>query len=204
MISIGGTQEVSLGNQYDPWTNGLGIFDMTTLNWTDAYDAAAAAYERPSLVSQFYANNSRYPIEWGDPELESIFTSPNRTATTNASGSSSNSGGSDNNTGTGTTTNGTANASGASGGSNGVTSGIDVKDVIGGVIGGIAALVAMIIFSLIFWRRCRYKRKKKRSRRNPVELVIDIDEHIAGEVALAVGRQVDFGRSFHEVPGYTT
>jgi hypothetical protein len=117
----------------------------------------------------------------------------------NAPGSSSNSGGSDNNTGTGTTTNGTANASSASGGS-----GIDVKNVIGGVIGGIAALVAMIIFSLIFWRRCRYKRKKKRSRRNPGALVIDIDEHIAGEVALAVGRQVDFGRNFHEVPSYTT
>jgi hypothetical protein len=178
MISIGGTQEVSLGNQDDPWTNGLGIFDMTTLNWTNAYNAAAPAYERPSLVSQFYANNSRYPIEWDDPELESIFTSPSGTATTNvSSGTISN-----NSPSSGTTTNRTADASDGSLGpapsptsSNGVTGGI-VKDVVGGVIGALA-----IIASLIFWRQFRYKRKEKRSQ-NSAEL--------AGEVA-----------NFHELPG---
>jgi hypothetical protein len=158
MISIGGTQEVVLGNQDDPWTNGLGIFDMTTLNWTNAYDAAASAYERPSLVSQFYANNPRYPIEWGDPELESIFISPN--------GSSSSSSSSSNTT--------TANASGGSGG---VTGGIDVKDVVGGIIGGVAALVAMIIFSLFFWRQCRYKRKEKRSQ-NPGEVALAVGPNV--------------------------
>jgi hypothetical protein len=172
MLSIGGTQEASLENQEDPWPNGLGIFDMTTLSWTNAYDAAAPAYERPSLVSQFYANNSRYPIEWGDPELESIFTSPNGTAATNVS-----SGNSSNSTRPGITTNRTASVSG----------GI-VNDVVGGVIGGIAALA--IIASLIYWRVCRYKRREKLSQ-NLAELVV-ADECIADQVTcqeLAVGRQ---------------
>ncbi|KAN0071311.1 hypothetical protein V8E54_010742 [Elaphomyces granulatus] len=169
MLSIGGTylEHGSLEVQDDPWPSSLGIFDMTTLNWTNTYDAAASAYERPSLVSQFYVNNSRYPVEWDDPELESIFASPNGTATTNVpSGNSSNS------TRPGITTNGTTNAPTGSSGSNGVTGGI----VVGSVIGGIAALA--IVALLIFWRLCRYKRKEKRSRnqvelpagRNPAEL----------------------------------
>jgi hypothetical protein len=153
MISIGGNQEATLTNQ-DPWTKGLGILDMTTLSWTNAYDAAAPAYERPSLVSQFYANNSRYPIEWGDPELESIFTTPSGTVTANVSGGSSHGGGSN----------------------NGITGGI-VNDVVGSVIGGIAALA--IIASLIYWRLCRYKRREKRSR-NLAELVTD--KYIADQV----------------------
>jgi hypothetical protein len=147
MLSIGGTQEASLGTNEDLWPNGLGIFDMTTLSWINAYDAAAPSYERSSLVSQFYADNSRYPIGWGDPELESIFTPPNGTATTNVSGGNSSSNSNvDNSAGTGTTTNRTANMSG----------GI-VSDVVGGIIGGIPALA--IIASLIYWRLCRYKRR---------------------------------------------
>ncbi|KAN0080657.1 hypothetical protein V8E54_003861 [Elaphomyces granulatus] len=171
MLSIGGTQEASLENQDDPWPNGLGIFDMTTLSWTNVYDAAAPAYEQPSLVSQFYANNSRYPIEWGDPELESIFTSPNGTATTNVS-----SGNTSNNTRPGITTNRTTSMS------DGIA-----NHVVGGVIGGIAALA--IIASLIYWRRRRYKRREKPSQ-NPAELVTD--ECISDQVTcreLAVGRQ---------------
>jgi hypothetical protein len=82
MLSIGGgafSQGGLINQEQDPWPNGLGIFDMTMLSWAKAYDPDALAYERPSLVSQIYANNSRYPTIWGDPELESFFTSPNGT-----------------------------------------------------------------------------------------------------------------------------
>jgi hypothetical protein len=143
MLSIGGTQEYGLGEP-DPWTNGLGIFDMTTLNWTNAYDAAAPAYEQPNLVSQFYANNSRYPITWGDPELKSIFATPNGTANV-SSGSSG-------------------------GGNNGViggSSGSSNNGVIGGVIGGITAVA--LIGLLIYWR-LRRKEKRRLQSRNLAEL----------------------------------
>jgi hypothetical protein len=158
MLSIGGNQEVNISTFQDPWIKGLGIFDMTTLNWTNAYDAAATAYEQPSLVSQFYANNSRYPIAWDDPELKSIFTTLKQP-------------------------NGTANVSSGSGGSNGITSGIvsneitGINAVVGGVIGGVSALA--IIASLIYCRLCLYKRKEKQSL-DIAELVAN--ECIAGEI----------------------
>jgi hypothetical protein len=159
MISIGGNP----GTVNDePWINGLGIFDMTKLDWTNAYDAAAPAYERSILVSQFYANNSRYPIEWGDPELESIFTSPNGTATTNVSGSSSSNNNSSSNNSSSSSSNSNSNSN---------SGGRIVNYLVGGVIGGISALA--ISASLIFWRRYRYKKQS----RNPADL------------SLAVGRQ---------------
>jgi hypothetical protein len=151
MLSIGGTQEVPLENFQDPWTNGLGIFDMTTLSWTNAYDAAAPAYERPSLVSQFYANNSRYPIAWADPELQRIFTTLNGVANVSSESSSSRSSGNSSNSNSNNSTDN--NDTGT------VTSGA-VKGVIGSVIGGIPALA--IIGSLVYRRlRQYYKRKEK-------------------------------------------
>ena len=119
---------------------------MTTLSWTNAYDAAAPAYEQPSLVSQFYANNSRYPIEWGDPELESIFTTPNGTA--NVSGGS---GGSNGSSSSGSSSNGDSNTST-------ITSRV-VIGVVGGVIGSIAVLA--IISSLIHTGTCADTREKR-------------------------------------------
>lgn len=43
-------------NDADPWTHGIGVFDMTTLSWTNAYNANATNYEPPSIVKQYYAN----------------------------------------------------------------------------------------------------------------------------------------------------
>ncbi|KAF4313032.1 hypothetical protein GTA08_BOTSDO00861 [Botryosphaeria dothidea] len=34
----------------DPWTQGLGIFDMTAMEWSDGYDAGAGAYSSPQVV----------------------------------------------------------------------------------------------------------------------------------------------------------
>jgi hypothetical protein len=53
--------------------NGLGIFDLSSLNWTDAYNHTAALYERSSLVASYYSNNTRYPRSWADPALQAIF-----------------------------------------------------------------------------------------------------------------------------------
>jgi hypothetical protein len=74
MISIGGNHEPDSWETWtDPWPNGLGIFDLSGLNWTDAYDHTAAPYERSSLVASYYSNNTRYPRLWADPALQAIF-----------------------------------------------------------------------------------------------------------------------------------
>lgn len=38
----------------DPFPQGVGIFDMATLQWTDGYDAGAAAYETHESIRKFY------------------------------------------------------------------------------------------------------------------------------------------------------
>ncbi|KAL8709898.1 MAG: hypothetical protein Q9225_007380 [Loekoesia sp. 1 TL-2023] len=41
----------------DPFAQGLGIFDMTTLTWTDHYIANAPPYKQSDLVKSFYTQN---------------------------------------------------------------------------------------------------------------------------------------------------
>ena len=43
-------------NNADPWTRGMRIFDMTSLEWTDSYKAKATDYEQPDRVQKYYAN----------------------------------------------------------------------------------------------------------------------------------------------------
>lgn len=85
LLSIGG-YDPTAGNEsaiVDPWPFGLGLFDMTALEWTDKYDAAAPPYVQSDHVKAFYRKNSEYPSSWSDPSLGANFTSsPNASTTT--------------------------------------------------------------------------------------------------------------------------
>ena len=75
MISIGGRQPSSLdvlGAQADPWAGGLGVFDMTALEWVDHYDAAAAKYVSPDIVKSYY-NSSYVTPDFSDTALATAF-----------------------------------------------------------------------------------------------------------------------------------
>jgi len=63
MLVIGGidpTHNESDGSFWeggaDPWTHGLGLFDMSALSWTTSYNASAKDYEQPAMVKQYYAD----------------------------------------------------------------------------------------------------------------------------------------------------
>ena len=74
MAVIGGT--VSSAQQYaiaDPWTNGIGIFDLSDMEWKDSYDANAGPYITPEFVKVHNIQNP-YPDKWSDPVVESWFT----------------------------------------------------------------------------------------------------------------------------------
>ncbi|PVH89554.1 hypothetical protein DL98DRAFT_477 [Cadophora sp. DSE1049] len=58
----------------DQFTQGLAIFDMTTLTWSEQYDANAAAYEQSDPVKNYYASNSREPSTWASPTLKDLFS----------------------------------------------------------------------------------------------------------------------------------
>ncbi len=40
----------------DQFTQGLAIFDMSSLTWADQYDANASVYEQSDLVKNYYAS----------------------------------------------------------------------------------------------------------------------------------------------------
>ena len=40
----------------DEWTNGIGIFDLTELEWSDEFRADADQYETPKMVMDWYKN----------------------------------------------------------------------------------------------------------------------------------------------------
>jgi hypothetical protein len=40
----------------DPFTQGIGIFDMTAAAWKNGYDADALPYQTPQIVKEWYAD----------------------------------------------------------------------------------------------------------------------------------------------------
>lgn len=79
MLSIGGT-DASKGfpaefADPDPWAQGLGVFDMTGLRWTDGYNNNAGAYDTPEAVKQFYRDGGLDKVQWTSDEVKGLFSS---------------------------------------------------------------------------------------------------------------------------------
>ena len=58
----------------DPWLQGLGVFDLTAMEWKDRYDPAAAPYVTPDAVKAFYHMNGRGPAKWTNDLVQAWFT----------------------------------------------------------------------------------------------------------------------------------
>ncbi|CAH0023372.1 unnamed protein product [Clonostachys rhizophaga] len=56
MISVGGLGPKGGFKPVDEWYAGIGVFDLSTLEWKDRYEANAEDYDSPSLVKAFYDN----------------------------------------------------------------------------------------------------------------------------------------------------
>ncbi|KAK0125518.1 hypothetical protein ONS95_000474 [Cadophora gregata] len=117
----------------DQFTQGLAIFDMTTLTWSEQYDANAAAYEQSDPVKNFYASNPREPSTWASPTLKDLFSVTHFTNTSSPSSTSP-----ANPTGTGTPDPDKKSS--------------NIGAIVGGVVGGLAVL-ALIIGVFLFLRR---------------------------------------------------
>ena len=87
MLSIGGlnpsaTSQIAAFNDTDPFWQGIKVFDLTLLQWTNHYNASAAPYTVPTAVAAHYAAGSRYPSAWSSDDLETWFVKPiNKAAT---------------------------------------------------------------------------------------------------------------------------
>lgn len=52
----------SMFNSTDPFAQGLGIFNMTSLAWEDHYTANAPAYVQSELIRTFYTDKYVTPL----------------------------------------------------------------------------------------------------------------------------------------------
>jgi hypothetical protein len=133
MISIGGFPDPATLQDLapDPWNNGMQILDMVDLVWREAYDASAAEYQPPGVVTQYYeSGGSRYPASWSDPKLADVF----KQVTTSSS---------------------TPTSTPAVGGTGVPSPRTHRGAIVGGAVGGGAVLVIIIV--LVSW----YVRKKR-------------------------------------------
>ena len=93
MVVVGGQNPNVPGLVPDIWPQGLGIFDLSAMEWKSQYDASAPAYVTPDVVKTWYKQNGRYPASWDDPVVKSWFidasTNPSTNTSTNATPSSS-------------------------------------------------------------------------------------------------------------------
>lgn len=58
MISVGGWDPTGTASFMivDPWTYGIGVFDLTSLSWGNEFNSGARPYVRSDLVNSFYAD----------------------------------------------------------------------------------------------------------------------------------------------------
>lgn len=57
MIVVGGLNSWSPEPPaQDPWNKGIGVFDMTVLEFKDSYESTADSYEPPYAIQQYYKN----------------------------------------------------------------------------------------------------------------------------------------------------
>ncbi|GME60022.1 Kelch repeat protein [Neofusicoccum parvum] len=116
----------------DPWSQGLGVFDMTNLSWSSSYDPAAAAYNSPDKVRAWYKQGNGDSVSWTNNQVRALFASTN--------GNSGNSGSGNGGAGTG-------NASGAE------KSSSNTGAIVGGVVGGVAGLALLAGLAWLLLRR---------------------------------------------------
>lgn len=131
MLSIGGRDPTVVYNDttsVDPFLQSLGIFDLTTLQWSDGYNADAEPYESPTVVKAWYAANGPSTRTWHSPAVQRLFLQ--EASSTGGTGTSPSS----------------PEKSGSS----------STGAIVGGVVGGIAALCLLI--GLVWWLRRRKRR----------------------------------------------
>jgi hypothetical protein len=80
MIVVGGVTANTADSQLkkDPRKQGLGVFDLTELEWKSSYDASAAAYQTPNVIKQYISANGQYPTNWDSLTVQLWLSSKGR------------------------------------------------------------------------------------------------------------------------------
>lgn len=77
MLVIGGydpSRANSSDKLKDPWSQGLGIFDLTDMRWKDGYNANAGAYTSPDNIKGYYQERGLQPVDgWDSSDMQALF-----------------------------------------------------------------------------------------------------------------------------------
>ncbi|KLU84900.1 hypothetical protein MAPG_03934, partial [Magnaporthiopsis poae ATCC 64411] len=187
VITIGGADTAQDGpnnvyrdvfNNEDPFKQGIGIFDLSTLKFTDSYKGGGSpdSYTLAPEIQNWYSTNSRLPT-FDSAALSDVFAVENFTA---SSGGKPPADAASGRNGAG---------SGSSGGSGSSDPSSNTGTIVGGVIGGVA-LTALIAGLVWFFLRRRRQRQ---------------DAAAASTSAIAQSQSAGpstriAGRVYHEVP----
>ncbi|PSR83356.1 hypothetical protein BD289DRAFT_370071 [Coniella lustricola] len=164
----------------DTHSQGLAVFDLGSLSWTDAYTANQSVYTQSSTVQSYYADNDRM-ADFTDSALQALFSVQNFTAAaTSADGDGSATGSSDGAGASGTAASGSGSGV-ASGSSSGTTS---VGAIAGGVVGGVVAVA--IVGVVLFFVRKKSVASKRLQERNARE-----SSHLSGSTAPSPGGMME-------------
>lgn len=155
MVVVGGvtirpnyTETAYIGGSPDPWSQGIGVFDLTNGEWADSYDADTAAYVTPDTVKEAIAQYGKYPKQWSCPNIEVWFRCEGEYTRTSQR----------QNTADLVMSKGTSAArtsSSSSGGDSKKRPSSNIGPIVGGVVGGVVvgALIAGIIYLVLRRRR---------------------------------------------------
>ncbi|KAF7556327.1 hypothetical protein G7Z17_g1544 [Cylindrodendrum hubeiense] len=148
MLVSGGITGEWVWDQPDPWAQALGVFDLKTWEWSDKYDADAAAYDSPDTILDWYNKGNYYSVDWSSDAVKEMFG----TATVFSNSSSS----SDSDSDSGSDSDSSSSSSSSS---------TPVGAIAGGTIGGVAVL-ALAGVAFFLWRR----KQRKNAATQPQEL----------------------------------
>ena len=75
MVVVGGKQPLvgDSSQVTDFLMQGVGVFDLTSMQWKDQYDASAAPYVTPDVVKAWYTAHGHYPTSWSNATVEAWF-----------------------------------------------------------------------------------------------------------------------------------
>lgn len=77
MLSVGGLNPSRASSSVaytdtDPFWEGIKVFDMTALKWTNYFNANAGPYAPPQAIVNYYNGELKYP-KWSQQEVEDLF-----------------------------------------------------------------------------------------------------------------------------------
>lgn len=215
MISIGGlvtnstlnltryhSVYISQDSIPDPWQQGIGIFDMSAMQWSDSYDHAAAPYVTPDMVKTYCQQNGREPASWSNDIAKSWFTESSVTESAPQRPDPA-------------SQTGLVDSSRS----------MNINAIVGGTVGAVAAIAFVALLALFLLRR---RRRRIHSARQPAtlssgpvyhkaELSSDYETHQASDIAPSFPEmngkddprelrcrdqvpEMDCGQNLHEAP----